>query len=272
MNLIGAVRSEMIKQFSTSAWWILLIVLVLYVGGTAAALAAAFGASAAGALPDPALTAGIGDRAPALAYSVATSVGYVFPLVVGTVLVTGEFRHKTLTPTFLATPRRAVALAAKVVAGVVLGALYGVAAVVSTVAPAAAIFALFGVDPQLDRADTWVAAARMLLALTLWLLIGIGLGTLVRNQVGAVVGVLAFTQFVEPIVRLGAGALDAAADIVHVLPGAASDALVGESVYGVVGGVGAEPLPWWAGGLVLAAYAVVLLVAGHLASWRRDVV
>ena len=33
----------------------------------------------------------------------------------------------------------------------------------------------------------------------------------------------------------------------------------------------AEPLEWWAGGLVLAGYTVVLVVLGHLLSWRRDV-
>ncbi len=35
--------------------------------------------------------------------------------------------------------------------------------------------------------------------------------------------------------------------------------------------VSAAPLEWWAGGLVLAAYAALLMLLGHIFSWRRDV-
>ena len=44
----------------------------------------------------------------------------------------------------------------------------------------------------------------MLLAFVLWVLVGIGVGALVRNQVGAIVGVLVFTQFLEPVGRTAA--------------------------------------------------------------------
>jgi len=37
------------------------------------------------------------------------------------------------------------------------------------------------------------------------------------------------------------------------------------------GSAGAAGPQWWAGGLVLLAYALVLLALGHLLSWRRDV-
>ena len=106
----------------------------------------------------------------------------------------------------------------------------------------------------------------------LWVLVGIGVGALVRNQVAAVVIVLAFTQFVEPLLRAGAALVDGLSGFTRVLPGSASDALVGSSVFSVFSAAGqADPLEWWQGGLVLAAYAVVFLVAGYLVSWRRDV-
>ena len=272
MNLINATRSEMVKQFTTSVWWILLVVLVLYVGGSAGAVAAAFGAGTTGTVPGAALPTGLDDRLPALVYGMATAIGYVFPLIVGTLLVTGEYRHKTLTPTFLATPRRGIALVAKVLAGIIMGIVYGVAAVASTMGLGGAGLALFGIETRLTELDTWVAAGRMLLALVLWVLIGIGLGTLIRNQIGAVVGVLAFTQFLEPIARLGAGMIEGAGEAVRFLPGAASDALAGDSIFSAMGGGTADPLEWWTGGLVLAGYALVLLVLGHVVSWRRDVV
>lgn len=277
MTLANATRSELTKQFSTSMWWILGIVLVVYIGSTAGGLAAVFGASASGVLPgDTTNMPPLPDDAVApIIYSLATAVGYVFPLLIGTLLVTGEFRHKTLTPTFLATPRRGIALGGKVVAGVIMGLLYAILALAATVLPGAGIMALFGIGTQLDDAATWALLGRMIVAFVLWALIGIGIGTLVRNQVGAVVGVLAFTQFVEPIVRVAAGFVDGLSDATKFLPGAASDALVGASLFTTIGGdmgaaagAGLESLT---GGLVLLGYAVVLLVFGYLFSWRRDV-
>ena len=56
------------------------------------------------------------------------------------------------------------------------------------------------------------------------------------------------------------------------LPGAASDALVGASVFtGMTPGATDDALEWWAGGLVLLGYGAVLVLLGYLVSWRRDV-
>ncbi len=272
MSLVNASRSEVTKQFTTAMWWILGVVLLAYVGVTAGGLGATFGALASGALPagatnGPTLAA---EVVPPLVYSLATSVGYVFPLLIGTLLVTNEFRHKTLTPTFLATPRRGVALGGKLVAGVIMGVLYAAVAIVAAVGVGGATLALVGVDTRLGEGHTWAMIARMTIAFVLWTLVGVGIGTLVRNQVAAVVGVLAFTQFVEPIARTVAGFVDGVSAVTTYLPGAASDALVGASVYTSIGGA-TSTLSWWAGGLVLLAYAGVLLALGYATSWRRDV-
>jgi hypothetical protein len=103
-------------------------------------------------------------------------------------------------------------------------------------------------------------------------LVGIGVGALVRNQVAAIVIVLAFTQFVEPLARLAAAFVDGLSNVTRVLPGSAGDALVGASIF-TLGAQGADTglLDWWAGGLVLLAYAVVFVLLGWLTSWRRDV-
>lgn len=271
MSLASATRSEITKQFTTSMWWVLAIVLVAYVGFTAAVLGFVFSASATGAL------GGNGPQFPATGiagtlYSTATSVGYVFPLLIGTLLVTSEFRHKTLTPTFLATPRRGLVLWAKIVCGVVVGVLFGIIGIVASVGPAAGFVSGYGLDTQLTEPDTWALLARMLLAYVLWVLVGIGVGALVRNQVGAVVGVLVFTQFLEPVARAAASFVDGLSDVTRFLPGAASDTLVGASVFTAsTTGDTTETLEWWVGGAVLLAYAVVLLVLGHVTSWRRDV-
>jgi ABC-type transport system involved in multi-copper enzyme maturation permease subunit len=273
MSLTAATRAETTKQFTTSLWWILAIVLLAYVGSTAAAVAFVFSAAATGSLPGNAPEIP-GDGLPPVLYSTATAVGYVFPLLIGTLMVTSEFRHKTLTSTFLATPRRGRVLAAKLAVGVLLGALFGVVGILASVAPSAGFLAGYGLETGIGSGDTWAQFGRMLLAYVLWVLVGIGVGALVRNQVGAIVGVLVFTQFLEPIGRMAAGLVEGLADVTRFLPGAASDALVGASLYTTAMGGGAPAdttLEWWAGGLVLLGYAVVLVLLGHLLSWRRDV-
>lgn len=275
MSLVAASRSEITKQFTTSAWWILAIVLVVYVGSTAAGLSALFSGLATGAFTDSDGPQFDAAGIPPIVYSLAASIGYVFPLLVGTLAVTTEFRHKTLTPTFLATPRRGIALAAKVVVGIVMGLVFAVIALIAAVGPGAAFIAGFGLDTAFGSSDTWALIGRTILALVLWSLIGVGIGTLVRNQVVAIVIVLAFTQFIEPIARAASSLVEGLSSVTNFLPGAASDALVGASIFTGLAGqtatVGTAPLEWWGGGITLAVYAAVFLVLGHLLSWRRDV-
>ena len=271
MMIAATTRSETTKQFTTSAWWVLAVVLFAYIGFTAAVLAFVLSMSATGALssegpqvPDEGLAE--------LLYSTATSVGYVFPLLIGTLMVTAEFRHSTLSPTFLATPRRSTVLWSKLLVGALLGVLYGIVGVIAAVAPSAAFLAGYGLSTEFASAETWALFGRMLLAYVLWVFVGVGIGALVRNQVGAIVGVLVFTQFIEPVARAAASFVDGLTEFVNYLPGAASDALVGASVFtGMMPGSTTDTLEWWVGGLVLLAYAAVLVVLGYLVSWRRDV-
>lgn len=271
MSLAAATRSETTKQFSTAMWWILALVLAVYVASTAAALAFVFSAASTGSLPGdaPPLPA---DGIAVTLYSTATSVGYVFPLLIGTLMVTAEFRHKTLTPTFLATPKRGLVLWAKVLVGVLLGVVYGLVGIGASVGASVGFLAGYGLETELSSVDTWALLGRMLIAYVLWVLVGVGVGALVRNQVGAIVGVLVFTQFLEPVARLAASFVDGLAEFTQYLPGAASDALVGASVLAASMQPGDMPtLEWWAGGLVLLGYALVLVLLGHVLSWRRDV-
>lgn len=274
MSLAASTRSEFTKLFSTSAWWILGIILIVYVGGLSGGMAALFSWLATGGDGGGGGMGGapVLGSLPLTMYSIATSVGYPFPLLIGTLMVTAEFRHKTLTPTFLATPQRGIALAAKVVVALAVGLLYGLVAVVAVTGAAAAALAANGIDTLLGDSATWAMLGRQLVAFMLWTVIGVGLGSLIRNQVAAIVIVLAFTQFLEPILRIAGSFLDWLGAITSYLPGAASDALVGASFYSGLGGMplATGSLEWWAGGLVLAVYAAVFLVLGALTSWRRD--
>ncbi|MDO9398634.1 MAG: ABC transporter permease [Herbiconiux sp.] len=266
MRPFAVIRSEFTKLLTTRLWWILAIILVVYVAFCAGGLAGIFagvGTRAGGpVVPEAAL--------PQLIYSFASSVGYVFPVLLGALAVTTEFRFQSLTPTFLAQPRRGVVLGAKLVALLVAGAVFGVLALAGSMGVGGGILAAFGVDTQLGTPEVWAFVGRTVLAMALWAAIGVGLGALVPSQVAAIVIVLAFTQFLEPLLRVGASFTDWSAQIAQFLPGAASDALVGGTIFTAMG-TGGAGLEWWQGGLVQAAIAAVTTALGYLTSWRRDV-
>ncbi|MFB2579974.1 ABC transporter permease [Herbiconiux sp. P15] len=263
---VGAVRSEFTKVRTTRLWWVLAIIMAVYVGlcaGGMAGILGGLGSTANGPIiPDGEL--------PPLVYSFATSIGYVFPVLFGALAVTSEFRFQSLTPTFLANPRRGVVLGAKATTLLIVGALFGVIALLASIGVGASLLAVFGIDPLLAEPTTWAFVGRSILAMALWSAIGVGLGVLVPSQVAAIVIVLAFTQFVEPLLRLAASFTDWSAQVAQFLPGSASDALVGASIYNAMGAA-STGLDWWQGGLVLVAYAAITTGIGFATSWRRDV-
>jgi len=277
VGLARSVAAETVKVLSTKGWWLLGLVLVGYVGLTAAGLAfflsdlgAELGGSGAADL-DPVVTA-------TLVYSSVTAVGLVIPLLFGALLATSEYRHRTLTPTVLAQPRRGIVLAAKGVVAAVVGAIYGAVGLVGSVGLGAPTLIAVGESAALDEPEVVAVMLRTVLAMALWSVLGLGLGALLTSQIAAIVIVLVFTQFVEPILRLVASVWEWSAAFGRFLPGAATDALVGagilsslEALDPSVPSADVDALLWWQGGLVLTALAAVLLVAASLTTLRSDV-
>jgi hypothetical protein len=277
--MIGTIRSELLKLTTLRLWWVLAIIMVGYVGFTAGILGGIFGATLdqagadAGAPAQPGAPSFSPASLPPLVYSVATAIGYVFPLILGVLAATAEVRYQTLTPTFLAAPRRERVLAAKLIVIALAGAAFGIFGLIGSMGAGASLLAAFGVDPLLGEADTWLLAGRIVIACALWAIVGVGVGALIPNQIAAIVVVLAFTQFVEPILRLGTSIWEWTANVGKFLPGAASDALVGSSIFTSLGAATAstQALEWWQGGLVLLGIAAIVTIAGYLTTWRRDI-
>ena len=274
--MIGTIRSEFLKLASLRMWWVLALIMFGYVAFTAALLAVIFSAmidQMADLPPTPGAPSLDTTSLPPVVYSVATAIGYVIPLILGVLSSTAEVRYQTLTPTFLATPRRGRVLAGKLIVVAAAGALFGVVGLVGSMGAGAPLLSLFDVDPQLGDSDTWAMAGRIVLACALWAVVGVGVGALIPNQIAAIVVVLAFTQFLEPILRLGTSFIEWTAHLGKFLPGAASDALVGSSIFTSLGGSSSavQTLEWWQGGLVLFGIAVIVTVAGYLTTWRRDI-
>jgi hypothetical protein len=103
-------------------------------------------------------------------------------------------------------------------------------------------------------------------------LFGLGFGTLVKNQVAAILLTIGGTLILESILIALARA------IFHYdlnwLPNGAGAALAGDIARGFGGGNGHDGiqlLNWWQGGLVLLAWGLGPLTLGYFTTFRRDV-
>ncbi|MCL2090233.1 MAG: ABC transporter permease [Micrococcales bacterium] len=259
---------EFRKYFSTRTWWALLLVTVAWTGMNVAMMV--FTVHFGGAEMDEDMFVPAGDDLARLLYSMGTTFGFVFPAIVGAMSVAGEYRHQTLTPTLLADPVRWRVLAAKFVSVVPLGALYAVAVIVGCLLLGAAPLALLGDATGLGDGQTWEMFARMVLAMVLWGLVGVGLGALVTNQMVAIVSLLGITMFLEPTLRMLPMLIGNDIPLLSYLPGALGDSVTGESMYTMLSDqtslVSLGPAV-----LGLLAYGVVLTVAGYFLRFRKDV-
>ena len=112
--------------------------------------------------------------------------------------MTGEFRHQTVTQTFLVTPDRGRVVAAKLVAYPLAGiALALVSVLAFTAAVATGWLAAKGITPSLLDARLGRVLLGAVLAAGLCGLVGVGVAALVRNQVAALVGVAVWVLLVE---------------------------------------------------------------------------
>jgi len=270
----AALRTEYRKLVTTRIWWILLLSMAAYMAFLAGIMAFALTqepASMSGGLTGGGpVTVMTPEAVARIIYTLATSLGYVFPVIVGAMAMTSEFRHQTITPTLLAEPRRTVFLTAKMLSSVVVGLVFGVVGTVATVGAGAGVLALMGKPTYLTDPIVMRSAALSVLALTVWTVVGVGFGALVTNQVAVIVIVLAFTQFMEPVLRIVLGLFDWSRGISKFLPGAAGEAITGSSFY-ADSGMSAGLLSSGLGLAVLLGYAIVFALVARVTTLRHDI-
>lgn len=266
--LARAVRAELGKATTTRTWWVLVGSMGAYVATLAAFLTWSFTLTPAGTAS--AVTPSLADPAVLRAlYTSPASLGYVFAAVLGALLITTEYRYRTLTSTFLTVPRRRLVLIAKLLVALVTGLLAAVLALAVTVASVALVLAVSGHPTGLSDSHLGAPISRAVIALVLWTAAGLGVGALIRNQAVTLVAVILCSQLVEPLLRLGMRAWGPTRSVARFLPGAASDGLCGASVYTL--GAPTALLDPWPSGLVLLGYALALAGFGLVVTARRDV-
>lgn len=249
------IAAEIHKLRSTRLWlWLLL---------TSMALTALYAALLIGFSDDPdTMTAPLHSAAgQQTLFSVASGGANTLVAVLAAIGITGEFRHRTATATFLTTPRRGKVVAAKLATYAAIGVGYAVACLLVVVAIAWPWLGAKDIDLTLLGNGLPGTYAGVVADVTIFAVIGVGLGALLRNQVATIVGLLVYHFVAEPILTT----VPAISEWTAYLPGSASAALTQVSLSTQ------DYLDPWLGGLVLAGYGLLFAIVGARVSMRRDI-
>jgi ABC-type transport system involved in multi-copper enzyme maturation permease subunit len=193
------------------------------------------------------------------------------PALLGTTAVTTEYRHQTITFTYLFAPRRWTVLAAKLGVYGIAGLVYGIVTVITLGAGLFAAAAVHGVSLGLPTASVVGLLLRIAMMLGVYTVLGAAFGALLRNQVAALLVVGMYFYIGETALLLIPG-VNA---VYPFLPGGASAALTGFTYLAAAAGeaVGSAThlLSAPLGALVLLGYAAVAACLALAAPLRRDV-
>lgn len=261
------VRAEWLKLRTTAVPWVLL--------GVAALLT---GLSVVFAFLNPLRTAGAAvgptwitpTSVSELRNLVGAGVGAdVVAVLLGALTISTEFRHKTVTAAFLVTPERGRFIVAKLVTSVLASIALGVTMLVGTMAAGSIVIAARHGSVAALWHQIPAVAPGMLLVFALFGVLGVGLGSLLTNQVVVLIVILGWFLLVETLV--GALVDIWVAGFKRWLPGNAAQAAVGYTARGHPQAVAASLLPWWGGALAVLAYGLAFAAVGWAVMRRRDI-
>jgi hypothetical protein len=259
--MTAALRAEFLKLRTTrlvAGMTALAVVLTALIGALEAVTA---GTGKGMAIPSLATAAGLRDNLASTGFALLAAA------LLGVLSASGEFRLKTATDTYLDQPGRGRVLAAKTAVAALAGAVLGIAAAATATGitlgfAAARGYPLALTDPAIARYAGGAVAGSALLAAA-----GVGAGSLIRHQAGAIIAVVAWGLVIELVVGATVTTLG------RFLPYTAAAMLAGDANGGGMPQIprGVTALPYPAAIAVLAAVAVALAAVAAGTTVRRDV-
>lgn len=185
------------------------------------------------------------------------SIAGLFSALAGVMLITSEYRHGTIRPTFLFDPRRSRVLAAKAAAGLLAGLALGLVGVALGFGIGSLALHARSIPFALSSGQAALVIGGGLAAVALWGAIGVAVGAIVHSQVAAIVALLVWGLIVDSLLFAFVPSVG------RYSPNHAENAVEGLTTKHL--------LPAAAGGAVLVAWAAALTIAGIVATVRRDV-
>jgi ABC-type transport system involved in multi-copper enzyme maturation permease subunit len=302
------VKAEMLKLWTTNSWWIFGIFVFTTVG-----LALLFNTTQAHfeikqALNPPDFREGLPpgqgpsdaeieqmradwlaqfdlnevlERSAANVFTSGQFFGLLIAMLIGTLLVTNEFYHQTATTTFLTTPKRTRVIMAKLAGGIGIAAILWL---VSTAINLGVGTLFFGAEGQPNGLTEWPVQRAIIMdlpAYAIWAVFGIGLGVLIRNQLGATITGAALyligTFLAQAVFYLIYEFIIKETWVLQsmvLVPGVASSVMISPQPiqlgFSEPEGVIYGP-QWWVGALILVGYGIVAGLIGTLITRKRDI-
>jgi ABC-2 type transport system permease protein len=241
----NAIRSERVKLFTARSNIVLMIL--------AFVVPVAFVVLITSVVP----TDEVGDDAFDLVIA-GVGIGQILFGVLGVLAIGQEYRHNTVRVTFTVTPSRTTVMVAKMVVVALTGLVIGTITTVFSYAIGNAILTSRDIDLELAGSTQARAVTGGALLFVLYGLVGLGLGAIIRASAGAITLLVVWPIIVEPIIN---GVLPA---VGKWLPFNAATEVVNTGVRDE------DSLTWTQGGMVFAAFTVLLLVMGTVMVARRD--
>jgi ABC-2 type transport system permease protein len=253
--VIALVRSEVRKLTSTQVWfWLLLLSTGIIALFTSLTILTDGGEGN----PNPTLLTGEGQR------NLLSITGFagVFAALLGIIGITAEYRHLTITPTFLATPRRNRVVIAKLATYFLVGVGYAVVGALVLAAISLPWLSARHIEIEYTANHLPQVLLATMLGVAIYGLLGVGLGVLIRNQVAAVVLLLVEVFVIESLLANLPWTRD---HLAKWLPGQAASAL--SETYSQ----NTTLLEPWQGGLLLVGYGLAFALLGMVLTTGRDV-
>ena len=248
--MTALVRSELLKIRTTRGWYVYVGAIVLLVG---VGVAGEVGSADASRRSEVDFQVSLVDLA---------GFAAVLAVILGITIVTTEFRHGTITPTFLVAPRRDRVAAAKAIAALLFSLGSGLLALVVVAALGIPWLSIVDAEIHLLDGDIGTRVLQALLLVVLWGLLGLAVGLLVQSQVAALVGTLLWIFLGETLLVALCRLLDVDG-LAAYLPIQALDAVDGTG--------GEDILSYWPGVAVSIGWIALLGGAGLWRMLRRDI-